>query len=96
MRLITRDDCFEMGDLYANYYAGIDPLRAFMLSAALGQTYRCASYFDEKFVSRGEFHQDFLIPYGFRYVIGSCLHRSADQQIFGAFNHGACRADFTD
>jgi DNA-binding CsgD family transcriptional regulator len=96
MRLLTREDSAQMGDLYASHYAGIDPRRAFMLSAPVGQTYRCASYFDEKFVARSEFYQDFLIPNGFRYVIGSCLHRSADQQIFVGFNHGAGRADFTD
>lgn len=96
LRVITRENSAGMGDLYASYYAGIDPRRKFMESAPVGHTYRCASFFDDKFVANSEFYQDFLIPHGFRYVIGACLHRSADQQIFVAFNHGVARADFSD
>jgi DNA-binding CsgD family transcriptional regulator len=81
---------------YSAYYAKIDPRRHFMNSVALGKTYRCSSFFDTSFVSRNEFYQDFLIPRGLRYVLGSCLHRDKHQSIFIAFNHKLGRPQFSD
>lgn len=96
MRVFSHSDIESMGDLYARHYNKIDPRRFQMETAAVGVAYRCAEFFDEGFVSGNEFYQDFLIPQGFRYVIGACLHRSANANVFVAFNHCAGRPDFSD
>jgi len=86
----------ETENAYSAYYAKIDPRRQFMNSVDLGKTYRCSSFFNASFVSRNEFYQDFLIPRGLRYVLGSCLHRDEHQSIFIAFNHRLGRPEFSD
>ncbi|MES2014970.1 MAG: hypothetical protein V4484_00635 [Pseudomonadota bacterium] len=95
-RLLTQDGMEQVGDLYASYYNRIDPRRRALETAPVGQTFQCAAYFDQAYVDRDEFYQDFLIPQGFRHVIGACLQRSAEQHLFVAFNHGAGRPGFTD
>ncbi|WP_426197448.1 hypothetical protein [Massilia sp. DWR3-1-1] len=95
IRIFTDKDLNAAGDLYAGHYSRIDPRRKFIETAAVGATYRCSAFYDEKFVSANEFYQDFLIPQGFRYVIGACLYRSEAQTIFAAFNHGKGRPDFS-
>lgn len=95
-RLFSHTDTQSLGDLYAGYYNRIDPRRLHMQHSVVGSTHRCSEFFDPHFVGRDEFYQDFLIPQGFRYVIGACLHRGANDSIYVAFNHGAGRADFTD
>lgn len=81
---------------YEAYYGKIDPRREFLNSVTTGMTYRCTSLCDTSFVNRSEFYQDFLIPRGLRYVLGSCLHRDQHQSIYIAFNHMLGRADFTE
>lgn len=94
VRIFTERDMGTVGDLYAGYYNRIDPRRQFIETAAVGVAYRCSAFYDARYVSGSEFYQDFLIPQGFRYVIGSCLYRSAEQNIFVAFNHRRGRRDF--
>lgn len=81
---------------YAQYYGGIDPRRAYLDKISPGKTFRCTSLCDTSFVNRNEFYQDFLMPRGLRYVLGSCLHRDAHQSVYIAFNHRLGREDFTD
>lgn len=96
LRVFSHGGTESIGDMYASYYSKIDPRRFQMETATVGAAYRCTEFFDENFVSGNEFYQDFLIPQGFRYVIGACLFRSDDANVFVAFNHGAGRPDFTD
>lgn len=95
-RLMSHGATHAVGDRYAEHYHRIDPRRLHMQQAQVGSTHRCSEVFDARFVSGDPFYQEFLIPAGFRYVIGACLHRSANEQVFVAFNHGAGRADFDD
>ena len=96
VRIFTDSNMGTLADLYAGYYTQIDPRRKFMATTTPGETYKCSNFYDQKFVSGSEFYQDFLIPQGFRYVIGSCLYRSEAQSIFVAFNHGRGRPDFSE
>jgi len=95
IRVFTEKNLGRLGEMYAEYYTRIDPRRSFIETARVGAAYRCSAFYNDKFVSNNEFYQDFLIPEGFRYVIGSCLFRSAVQSIFVAFNHGNGRTDFS-
>lgn len=81
---------------YSERYWEIDPRRSFVDALPPGKTFRCSSICDAAFVSRDAFYQDYLIPHDLRFLIGSCLHRSAQQSVYVGFNHGAGRADFSD
>lgn len=95
-RLLSQPDVDDLGAQYASYYSRIDPRHALMARARVGETFRCAEFLDPSFVSKSEIYQDFLIPNGYRYVIGGCLHRGASSSVYVAFNHGAGRDDFND
>jgi DNA-binding CsgD family transcriptional regulator len=58
---------------YIQTYSSIDPRMALMRQYAPGQWMHCHEVFDEDFVSRDPFYQDFLIPVGRRYVSGCKL-----------------------
>lgn len=77
---------------YAQRYARIDPRAQISMSAPLAEWGQCQNYFSPVFVESSEFYQDFLIPYGFRWISGTRLfdasvqsgiigiHSSVDQQ----------------
>jgi DNA-binding CsgD family transcriptional regulator len=55
---------------YLRTYHGLDPRAGLVLNLPPGQWMNCWEHFDEDFVARDRFYQDFLIPYGGRYVSG--------------------------
>ena len=56
--------------MYEQYYAAIDPRRALVDAAGMGQLVMCQEHLSEQYVSRSEFFQDFQIPAGIRYLMG--------------------------
>lgn len=58
------------GALYESYYGAIDPLAGLVRRLPAGQVISCHRFFDERYVARSEFYQDFLLPAGVRYVLG--------------------------
>ncbi|MFD1560292.1 helix-turn-helix transcriptional regulator [Paraburkholderia silviterrae] len=58
---------------YIQKYGSIDPRLALMLQKQPGDWIHCHEVFNEEFVSRDPFYQDFLIPIGRRYVSGCKL-----------------------
>ena len=58
---------------YVDYYGAIDPRRQLLAERADGKWILCHEHFDERYVSRSEFYQDFLIPVGGRYVAAAQL-----------------------
>jgi len=63
---------------YAAYYAAIDPLLQLAVDHSPGAWLRCQEHLDENFVRRNEFYQDYLAPYGLRYLLGGKLVESDD------------------
>jgi DNA-binding CsgD family transcriptional regulator len=59
---------------YLRYYHRIDPRLSKHLPAPAGVWFSCEEHFDEAFVERDPFYQEYLIPYGGRYLYGSKLH----------------------
>ncbi|MGH8695784.1 MAG: hypothetical protein ACREVS_04875, partial [Burkholderiales bacterium] len=55
---------------YTDHYGAIDPRRQLVAERGDGKWILCHEHFDERYVSRSEFYQDFLIPAGARYVAG--------------------------
>jgi DNA-binding CsgD family transcriptional regulator len=81
---------------YKSYYQAIDPRARYVRERGVDAVFSCDQHFDGAYVSRSEFYQDFLIPEGLRFCIGTCLRmpdgtdyvlglqRSADRGPLGA------------
>ena len=59
---------------YLRYYHRIDPRLAKSLPVPVGSWFACEEHFDEAFVETDRFYQEYLIPYGGRYLYGVKLH----------------------
>lgn len=55
-------------ELYCDYYGAIDPKRKLLQALPIGKLMLCQDEFDDDFVRRDEFYNDFCIPSGFRYL----------------------------
>lgn len=73
---------YETGDApaepvveYARRYHAIDPHLAGLMPMPPGEWYHSVDHFDEAAVATHPFYQEFLIPYGDRYVSGVKLHQ---------------------
>lgn len=92
---LSETDTAPFQRMYADYYHEIDPRRRMARERGVGDIFTCSDYFDERYSNRSEFYQDFLIPFGARYVAGGCLLRNETQEIYVAFNHMLGRDPFT-
>jgi DNA-binding CsgD family transcriptional regulator/PAS domain-containing protein len=93
---VEGDHIAAANEAYSRYYAQIDPRAGLADAGPTGQIVTCHELFDDRYVAKSEFYQDFLIPIGGRYVIGAKLidtgsdigilrvHRNAKQ---GRFEH---------
>ncbi len=88
-------DVADMERAYGAYYGSIDPRRQLTLERPAGELIACHQHFDDNYVAKSEFYNDFLIPFGGRFVTGTRLidggagtaiigvHRNAGQGSFG-------------
>lgn len=95
-RMISHKEYEPTVEAYSHHFGYIDPRREHLERAAPGGTYRCSEICNSAFVNRSEFYQDYYIPHGLRYVLGSCLVRDEHQSVYISFNHKMGREDFTD
>ncbi len=93
--VMTRPEFLPAGDAYANYYGHIDPRRTLAQARQVGEIFSCDDYFDARFVSHSEFYQDLLIPFGVRYVLGSCVYREGGLDVYLVFNHAVGQPSFS-
>jgi len=66
---------------YIRYYHRIDPRLARTLPAPEGTWISCEEHFDDAFVERDRFYQDYLIPLGGRYLYGSKLRDDSNMTV---------------
>lgn len=59
--------------LYGAHYGGIDPRRLAVEARPAGRLSLCHEQFDEDFVRRSEFYNDFLLPQGGRFLMSTKL-----------------------
>lgn len=62
---------------YIREYHRLDPRAALVARLGLGEWVSCHQHFDDDFVAGDRFYQDFLIPYGGRYVSGAKVHEDS-------------------
>jgi DNA-binding CsgD family transcriptional regulator len=82
-------------DLYNRYYGSIDPRRELASQAGQGVVIACHHHFDDKFISKSEFYQDFWLKYGLRYVMGGCLVRTDTTDVVLGLMRGPERGHYT-
>lgn len=80
---------------YYLHYMHIDPRRTHVLSSP-GRALRCSQVFNDRYVDRSEFYQDFLIPMGARFVAGGALRTGPNTSSVVAFNRTLGREDFSE
>ena len=81
-------------DLYNRHYGSIDP-RELASQSGQGVVIACHHHFDDKFISRSEFYQDFWLQYGLRYVMGGCLVRTDTTDVVLSLMRGPERGHYT-
>ena len=72
----------DASEAYRRHYAQIDPYRPLVEALAPGRWTRCLDHFDDGFVARSAFFNEYLLPRGIRYIAGARI--AADTQ-FNAF-----------
>ncbi len=83
-------------ELYRSYYAAIDPRRPIGATAEVGEVRACHWYFDERFVSRDEFYQDYAAKHhGTRWIMGAPLHRADGDVVYLSFNGFSDRSHYS-
>jgi DNA-binding CsgD family transcriptional regulator len=80
--------------VYLAHYHAIDPRLRIGHRSPTGVVVACHDVLDDKYVSRSEFYQDFLIPHGPRYVVGGNLYRQGGKNVHVAINHLVGRPRF--
>ena len=75
MSQMSADIPAEANELYGRYYGAIDPRRKRIQEFPVGKLMLCQREFDDDFVRRDEFYNDYCIPLGFRYIAGTRAFR---------------------
>jgi DNA-binding CsgD family transcriptional regulator len=86
----------QMHDGYNRHFGAIDPRRRISDAQAPGYVFRCHDHIDAREVSGSEFYQDFLLPHGLRYLMGSTLTRSERHETKLALLRAPGRQPFSD
>lgn len=79
---------------YAAHYGHIDPRAALIASWDTGATFTCHQLFDDDYVARSEFYQDFLIPIGGRYIVATKLMDSGTRKIITSVHRNEQQGPF--
>jgi DNA-binding CsgD family transcriptional regulator len=81
---------------YATHYANIDPRRMLVAAGPAGRVSACQHRFDERYVERNEFYQDFLAAWGMRRSLSSLLFEEGDEQLMLGLVRAKDRGPFDD
>ena len=73
---------------YIRRYHQIDPRTALALGEPVGQWVNCWEHFDDEYVAHSPFYQEFLLPYGGRYVSGTKLFQDETLSVMFGIHRG--------
>jgi len=74
-------------DYLCNWHR-FDPRARLVMALGEGEWVNCHEHFDDTFVARSAFYQDFLIPHGGRYVSGTQLFRAGNEVVMLGVHRG--------
>jgi DNA-binding CsgD family transcriptional regulator len=63
----------DAAEAYRDHYAALDPYRPLIDALPVGGWSSCAAFFDDRFVARSAFYNEYLIPRGIRYMAAARL-----------------------
>jgi hypothetical protein len=86
----------EVNRIYCGYYGAIDSKQPYFLNSPPGKPFLCHEHFSEDFVRRSEFFQDFLIPSGSRWCMGTKLVQTPDVSAMIGIHRSVRMAAFAD
>lgn len=81
---------------YRAHYGAIDPRRLLASSMREGQWFACHHHFGQRTVARSEFFQDYLIPGGSRYLLGTRLVRHGGLDVYFGIHRAPRRPAFDE
>jgi len=81
---------------YRAYYGAIDPRRLLIADMGEGDWLACDRRFDQRTVDHSEFWQDYLIPGGCRYLLGTRLVRHDGNDVFFGLHRRPGQPAFSD
>jgi DNA-binding CsgD family transcriptional regulator len=64
----------KTNDDYVRHWSAMDPRPKALAALPSGSTLRCHELFDDKYVARSPYYQEFFIPAGFRWAMGGMIH----------------------
>ena len=73
---------------YLRHWHKYDPRARLVMALGEGEWANCHEHFDDAFVARSAFYQDFLIPYGGRYVSGTQLFCQGNEVVMLGVHRG--------
>jgi DNA-binding CsgD family transcriptional regulator len=82
--------------MYGDYYANIDPRRLLVGAGPAGQVSACQRHFDERYVERSEFYQDFLGAWDMGRSLSSLLIQDGEEQLMLGLLRESERGAFDD
>lgn len=83
--------------LYDSTARALDPRMDWTIKQPVGNVFACQTLFDDRFVQRDPFYQEYLIRLaGMRYIMGARLHSHAGEDVFIVLNHEHGRAPFSE
>lgn len=86
----------EIHGMYSAEARAMDNRFDIAMKRPIGTVHACQHYFDDRFVNRDRFYQEYLIPLaGMRYVMGSRIYSHAGEDVVIAFNHEHGRSPFS-
>jgi DNA-binding CsgD family transcriptional regulator/PAS domain-containing protein len=86
----------EVYGLYRDHYCTMDPRRDATLNLPLGEFMLCHRVFDEDYVRRSEFFNDFCLRVGFRYLAGVCVFHEEGHDALLGFHKSVGAEPFVD
>ena len=81
---------------YGSYYAAIDPRRMLVAAGPPGRVSACQHRFEDRYVERSEFYQDFLGVWGMRRSLSSLLAEEGDEQLMLGLVRASQRGRFEE
>jgi len=81
---------------YSAYFATIDPRRMLVAAGPAGEVSACQRQFEERYVERSEFYQDFLGAWGMRRSLSTLLIQDGDEQLMLGLIRASERGAFED
>ena len=71
-------------EAYSNYFLLFDPKRPLFETAGPGFLFNDAEHFDDAFIARDRFYQEFSIPHGMRYTLDLFAGRRGTREVYVA------------